>query len=193
MTCRSRSLVLCRAVLTVGVSFLVGCGPASRTSPSGVTGELPDQEVTDFVVTETDQGRPQWTLYARDASIFNARDLVVAKRVKVDFFDDKGKRSSELTADQGELNKQSRHMKARGHVVLETAEGARMTTEAMEFDNATSLITSDQLVRVERGGDVLSGTGFQSDQDLRHFEFKSKVTATVRSRAGTTFSTRGGR
>ncbi len=179
------------AALTVCGLALWGCGGSPKTSATGPSGELPDQEVTDFVITETDQGRPQWTLYARDAAMYDARNLVVARGVRVDFFDEKGARSSELKADQGELNQQTRDMTARGHVVMSTAEGSRMTTEELQFDNQTQKIHSNKLVRVERDGNVLTGTGFEGDQDLHHFEFKSQVQATVRARSGAIIETRG--
>ncbi|TMQ71845.1 MAG: LPS export ABC transporter periplasmic protein LptC, partial [Candidatus Eisenbacteria bacterium] len=88
----------------------LGCGEAPRAVPEPSGGELPDQEVSDFVVTETDAGQPQWTLYARSAAIYNARNQIVARGVRVDFFDDKGTRSSTLTAREGELNQQRRDM-----------------------------------------------------------------------------------
>jgi len=37
---------------------------------------------------------------------------------------------------------------------------------------------------VERASDVLTGYGFESDPDLRHYEFKRAVKATVRTRSG---------
>ena len=52
----ARALALC-----VLVAAGAGCAPDQRSSPVGTSGELPDQEVTDFVLTETDAGRPQWT------------------------------------------------------------------------------------------------------------------------------------
>ena len=111
----------------------------------------------------------------------------------MDFFDDKAVRSSELTAHQGEIQQQSRDMTARGQVVLQTTEGTRMTTEELRFSNNNQQITSDKLVRVERQGDVLEGTGFASDPNLHHFEFKTQVHATVRRKPGAIMDERGGR
>ena len=178
------ALVLC-AVMAAG------CSGGKRTSPTGAAGELPDQEVTDFVLTETDQGRPQWTLYARYAATYQAKNLVIARDIRVDFFDDKGARSSELTAHQGEIQQQTRNMTARGNVVMQTTEGTRMTTEELHFSNERQQITSDLLVRVERDGDVLEGTGFESDPNLHHFEFKTQVHATVRGRTGAQIESHG--
>ena len=55
----------------------------------------------------------------------------------------------------------------------------------MRFLNREQMIVSpiEQLVRVERAGDVLTGYGFESDPELEHFEFKREVQATVRTRS----------
>ena len=174
------------AALALLLLALAGCGGQRSTVPSRATGELPDQEVSDFVLTETDQGAPQWKLYARYAATYNLRNIIAARSIRVDFFDEKGAESSELTAREGEIQLQTRDMTARGNVVLQTREGTRMSTQEMRFLNREQLILSpvEQMVRVERGGDVLTGYGFQSDPGLQHFEFKQRVQATVRTRSG---------
>jgi hypothetical protein len=77
-------------------------------------------------------------------------------------------------------------MTARGNVVLQTREGTRMSTQEIRFLNREQMIVSplEQIVRVEREGDVLTGYGFESDPGLKHFEFKRKVQATVQTRSG---------
>src|SRR5262245_10949754 len=175
-----RALVL----LIAGLPLLGGCGTQRSTGPVGSTGELPDQEVRHFVLTETDQGNPVWKLYARYAAMYDARNSIVARAVRVDFFDAQGKKTSELSAREGEIDQMSRDMTARGNVVIQTAEGTRMTTEELRFLNRTQKVRSDREVRVERAGDVLTGFGFESDPELKHYEFKSKVRAQVRTHSG---------
>lgn len=155
---------------------------------------MPDQEVTDFALTETDAGIPQWKLYARYAATFEARNQVQVRAIRVDFFDEQGKSSSTLTAREGELQEQTHDMTARGNVVLQTLEGTRMSTEVIRFLNREQKIVApdEQMVRVERHGDVLTGYGFESDPDLRHFEFKRRVQATVRTQTGGDIMQRGG-
>jgi len=167
------------APAVLALLLLAGCSGTKKSNPVGAGGELPDQEVTDFVLTETDRGQPQWTLYARWAATYQSKNLVTARTVHVDFFDDKGARSSQLTADTGDIQQVTRDMTARGHVVLQTTEGTRMNTEELHFSNQAQRITSDKLVRVERKGNVLEGVGFSSDPALRHYEFVSQVHATI--------------
>jgi LPS export ABC transporter protein LptC len=160
-------------------ALLLGCSGGKKLSASGNSGLLPDSEVEDFTITETDSGKAEWTLFARHAATFTSRDLVTARAVRIDFFGVDGRQSSELTAREGELYQRTRDMIARGNVVLQTTEGWRMTTEELHFLNSRRRITSEKLVRVEKQGSVLEGVGFESDPNLEHFEFQHQVRATV--------------
>jgi LPS export ABC transporter protein LptC len=149
-------------------------------------GQLPDQEVSDFVATETDGGAVQWKMYARSAATYRARNTVIARTVRIDFFDEKGARSSTLTAQEGEMNDLTHDMTARGDVVIQTTEGTRMTTDRLHFLNKRQRVQTDSFVRVDRRGDVLTGWGFESDPGLKDFQFKRQVKATVHTRSGGT-------
>jgi len=162
-----------------------GCGNHRSSSPAESTGEMPDQEVTDFAITETDEGNIEWKLFARYAATYSARNVVEARSIRVDFYGDDGERSSTLTSRDGEINQRTRDMVARGNVVLETTEGTRLSSEELRFLNREQriVVPVTYLVRVERAGDVLTGYGFESDPELTHYEFKKRVQAKVRSNA----------
>lgn len=166
-------------VLFAGVA--AGCGQKRALGPAGSSGVLPDQEVSEFVLTETDQGIPQWTLYAQYAATYSARNTITARGIRVDFYSDKGVKNSTLTAREGEINQLSRDMTASGDVILQSTDGTRMSSQHLQFLNRAQRIRTDDFVRVERAGDVLTGVGFDSDPQLKHFEFRSQVNATVRS------------
>lgn len=167
---------------------LAGCSTGKKVSGMDASGELPDSEVEDFTVTETDSGRTQWTMFAKRAATFTAKDLVTARTVRIDFFDVDGKKNSEMVALEGELYQRTRDMVARGKVVLQTVEGWTMRTEELRFSNNRGRISSDKLVRVEKEGSVLEGVGFESDPHLEHFEFRDQVRATVQPGAGRSVS-----
>lgn len=176
-----------RAVAAVAVltaALLGGCGQKRALGPASSSGVLPDQEVSDFVLTETDQAVPQWTLYAQYAATYQARNTITARGIRVDFFNDKGVKNSTLTSREGEINQSSRDMTATGNVILQSEDGTRMSTEHLQFLNHEQRIRTDDFVRVERAGDVLTGVGFDSDPQLKHFEFRSKVNATVHTQDG---------
>lgn len=180
-------------LLGLTVALLAGCGRTGSMTPAASTGEMPDEEVQDFALTETDAGTPQWKLFARYAATYESRNLIVVHGVRVDFFDEQGKPSSTLAAREGDIQQQTHDMTARGNVVLQTADGTRMSTQLIRFMNRDQRIISpdDQLVRVERHGDVLTGYGFESDPGLRHYEFKRRVQAVVRTQSGGSILERG--
>ncbi len=176
-------------VVLIGIP---GCGESPRVSSVPAASELPDQEVSDFEATETDLGAIQWKMYARSAATYRARNTVLARGLRIDFFDDKGERASTLTSPEGEMNDLSRDMTARGGVVIQTTEGTRMTTDQLQFRNKQQRIQTESFVRVDRRGDVLTGWGFESDPQLKDFQFKREVKATVHTRSGGTVEQRGG-
>jgi lipopolysaccharide export system protein LptC len=182
------AVALALAVLIV----IPACDESPRLSSLPAAGELPDQEVSDFEATETDLGAVQWKMYARSAATYRARNTVVARGVRIDFYDEKGARASTLTAREGEMNDLSHDMVARGDVVIQTTEGTRMTTDQLQFLNKRQRIQTESFVRVDRRGDVLTGWGFESDPQLNDFQFKRQVRATVHTRSGGTVERRGG-
>ena len=177
-----RGVAVLAAAGLAAALLLGGCWQRRSMGPSGQAGELPDQEVEDFALTETNAGAVEWKLYAQRAAIFDARNTITAYGVRVDFFDEQGRQSSQLTAREGEINQLTRDMTARGNVVLQNSDGARMSTQSLRFLNRDQKIVSDELVRVERRGDVLTGIGFESDPDLKSYQFRKRIQGTVRSK-----------
>jgi LPS export ABC transporter protein LptC len=102
------------------------------------------------VLSETDQGRMEWKLYARSAATFQARNTVWPTACEWTSIDQQGKRSSTLTARRGELNQVQRDMLASGNVVLQTAKAHGCRPIHLNFINKTQRIVTDAFVRVEQ-------------------------------------------
>lgn len=182
----------CAASLRALVAFvaigtcapLSGCSRDTTVPLSPRAANLPSQEVTDFTLEESDTGRPEWILEAKYAATYSHRGLIVAKDVTIDFFDSAGEKYSHLTAAEGTVQQPGNDMEARGKVVVTTTDGTRIATESLRFLPRKRLITSDQFVRFERNGDVVTGIGFESDPSLEHFSIKREVRAQVQSSPG---------
>ncbi len=169
--------------LAFGMLLAAGCGSEDRVAPRPTqsTQELPSQEVRDFSLEESDTGTPEWILRSRYAATYDARGVIVARGVAIDFFDTKGAKYSHLTAKEGEIKRPSNDMEARGNVVVTTTDGVKIQTESLRFLNHERRIVSDAYVRLERRGDVVTGIGFESDPSLEHFVLKHEVKAQVQS------------
>jgi len=129
-----------RAGFSVVLLFLVpvllaGCEQRRSLAPAGQSGELPDSGSRGLRHHRNQLGCRGVELYAQQAAIFDVRNTITAHGVRVDFYDDKGKSSSQLTAREVRSNQVTRDMTARGNVVLQNSDGARMTTQSLRFLN----------------------------------------------------------
>lgn len=159
---------------------ILGCQSRTAPTPSGTSLRIPDQEARDFTLTETSEGKKNWTLWASYAAMYNDRNLVDAQTVRIEFFDEKGKRYSTLTAKQGVVDQRTNNLEARGDVRIVTETGVRMETDSLRWLNDVHKIVSDAFVRVTRKQDVVTGYGFASDPNLDNFHIQREVRAEVR-------------
>ena len=174
------SMVLSMLVAAV----VMGCHKDAPSTTSGEEVRIPDQEARDFTLTESMEGRKSWTLWASYAAMFNDKNLVDAKTVRIDFFDKEGRKNSSLTADQGLVFQRTNDLEARGNVRVTTESGVTLETDSLRWQNARGKIASDAFVRVTRNGDVVTGYGFESDANLEHFHLAREVRAEVQPQAG---------
>jgi len=165
------------------IAFLIaatGCKSRNAPTPGATDVRIPDQEARDFTLTETSEGKKNWTLWASYAAMYNDRNLVDARTIQIEFFDSKGKRNSTLTADQGLVDQRTNNLDAVGRVRIVTETGVHMETDSLRWMNNTQKIVSDAFVKVTRSQDVVTGYGFESDANLDHFHLKREVRAEVR-------------
>lgn len=173
------------AGLCLAIGVLVLAPACERSdSPHLSTPELPDSEVSNFTLTETVDGEIQWRMTAASAETYRGRGVIIAHDVAIDFFDEEGVVYSHLVSREGEIETATNNMIARGNVVVSTTNGTRIETETLHFLNQPRRIVSDDPVTVRRGGNVLTGIGFESDPSLEQFEFRSRVRAQVTSPRG---------
>jgi lipopolysaccharide export system protein LptC len=163
---------------------VAGCHGDAPSTPSGEDVRIPDQEARDFTLTESSEGKKSWTLWSSYAAMYNDRNLVDARTVRIDFFDREGKKNSTLTADQGLVFQRTNDLEARGKVRVTTESGVTLETDSLRWQNARGKIVSDAFVRVTRHGDVVTGYGFESDATLEHFHLAREVRAEVQPQAG---------
>jgi LPS export ABC transporter protein LptC len=163
---------------------VTGCHGDAPSTPSSEEVRIPDQEARDFTLTESSEGKKSWTLWSSYAAMYNDRNLVDARTVRIDFFDREGKKNSTLTADQGLVFQRTNDLEARGKVRVTTESGVTLETDSLRWQNARGKIVSDAFVRVTRHGDVVTGYGFESDATLEHFHLAREVRAEVQPQAG---------
>jgi LPS export ABC transporter protein LptC len=178
---RTGTVLAAGGLVVVLLTLLATTGCEDSPETKLASPDFPDQEVRSFTLTQTVEGRRDWRLTAGSAATYRDRGVIIARDVALDFFDDDGEVYSHLVAREGEIESATNNMVARGDVVVTTTNGTRIETQTLHYLNEEERILSDDRVTVTRGGDVLTGIGFESDPSLEHFEFREQVRAKVTS------------
>lgn len=159
-------------------SCLVACGgdEPTRTGtvelPGGRPGlGTPDQVVENGEHVITAQGVKKAVLVAEQLYFYNDQGKVYGDTIQVSFFDAGGEFQSMLTAEEGEMSQHSDDMIARGNVVVRGS-SSRITTEELHYDPQRNLVTSDKPTEIFQAGNVIRGSGVESDPALTNIRIR---------------------
>lgn len=177
--------ILSGPVWAVLLALLWGCPAEQETKerPPRAREMRPDQEIEQFVLEETVQGKLQWILRAKWAAIYEEEELVRLTGVNLDFLDEEGNVSSTLTSDKGLLQRVTSSMEADGRVTIVTRDSVVLKTDQLFYVGEQNLIRTESFVEITKGSDIVTGYGLESDPQLKHFEIKRRVKGHIRSEA----------
>jgi LPS export ABC transporter protein LptC len=103
---------------------------------------------------------------------------VLNKGLFITFFDEEEKISSTLKAKFGVRFTLSKRMEARYSVVVVNKKGEKLETERLVWDEGNNRIYTDAFVKVTTEKVIISGTGFESNQDFTKWKIKN-ITGTI--------------
>lgn len=184
-TCTALRAATFATALTLLGTGLAACGDGGTPSPAAAppaapaeAGPRPRQELLDYQLTETAAGVRQWVLSSDRMLRFAGREDLELTDVHMDFYR-AGEHFSTLDADSGRINPRTRAVHVWGAVDVVTADGRRLQTEDLVFDNVTGRISNEVFNRFTRGTDVVTGYGLDATPDLAYVEIKREVNAAV--------------
>ncbi len=93
--------------------------------------------------------------------------------VDVDFFDAFQRVQSELTAKYAIRYEGKNEITVRDSVVWESANGERLETEELVWDDQKHIVFSDRFVKITKPGEVLYGYGFEANEDFTRWKIKA--------------------
>ncbi|MDP8306086.1 MAG: LPS export ABC transporter periplasmic protein LptC [Candidatus Chlorobium antarcticum] len=165
------------AALTLCALLLLppGCTPpkppAQESDIPKITADTPVQESWNISFLVTEEGKRKSEIQAGHVAEFRTKGKTeqhLDKNVSVTFFDDKGAVSSSIKAERA-IMYENQDIEAIGNVVITTSEGTIIKTQYAKRSGVDRKIRSNRFVTIDRPNQTISGYGFESDQQLKHY------------------------
>lgn len=152
------------------VLLLGGC-KARETSPTATVGyaDIPaDQIIVNMEQYVTDAGRQRAVLRGDTAYIYEDSAKAHVIKVNMTLFNEDGGERAQLTAREGDFSSTTQAMVARGNVVLVTRgpDSRTIESEELHYDPNNKRIWSTKPTTMRHGQSVVSGSGFESDDQF---------------------------
>lgn len=160
-----------RVVAAAAAVLLAGACGEERPEPELAGPDFSEMEADQVMVDVehymTREGVRNAHLVADTVYLMDEGSSAHLRHYTVDFYDDRGDRTSVLTARDGVYDMQTGDMRASDSVVVVDPDGTRqLTTQELRYDAETRMLESDSAFTLVRGRDTLRGTGFVTNPGL---------------------------
>lgn len=135
-----------------------------------------DQQISEFSLTGYgEKGKRNWDLAGKSADIFT--DVVKLTDVVGNLY---GKEEDiKLTADRGDFSKTDGKVHLEKNVVVTTSSGTKLTTDSLDWDRKNQLVTTDDVVNIQRQNMVTVATGAKGEPSLKKVALKKDVQVNI--------------
>lgn len=164
-TARLASILLC----ALAPLRLSGCTDAG-VRPTTVTqvADSADQVLFKMNTNITADGVRRSYVEAETAYVYQGRQTMDLRHVRMLFFDAQGNQKSTLTADRGVYGTYSNRLDARGHVVVTSTDGRKLVTEHLIYDKLSNQIKVDTAFVYDSPTEHTTGKGLDTDIDFKN-------------------------
>ena len=104
---------------------------------------------------------------------------IMPKGLFVIFYNEKGKESTTLKADYGVRYEKSKRIDVKYNVEVVNANGEKLNTEHLIWDEVKKKIISDVFVKITTNKEIIMGKGLEANQDFTQYEIK-EITGSIR-------------
>ncbi|MDD4980302.1 MAG: LPS export ABC transporter periplasmic protein LptC [Candidatus Omnitrophica bacterium] len=135
-----------------------------------------DQQINEFSLASFgEKGKRSWDLSGKSADIFD--NIVKLKSVVGNLYGEK--EDIRLTADKGDFDKADGKVHLEENVIITTSTGAKLTTDSLDWDRKNRLVSTKDMVSIERGNMVTTASGASGEPDLKKVSLEKDVTVNI--------------
>lgn len=155
------------------------CEQNTDTTQKTDMGNLPQQKIVDAKINFTEHNTKYATLYAEELMKYESKNITLASKVKINFFDSLGNVRTVLTSDSGRVTNGKEHIKTWGNVKVESKDNVTLWTDSLKWSSKTNLITTEDTVRIKQRGDEIQGVGLVSDVHFNNIRLKKNISGEI--------------
>lgn len=135
---------------------------------------IPVQESWDSKVVFTENGMLKGILYTDHIRAFNDPKEKLLDGVRFEFYNKKGKKTSQLTSKHGRIDELTQDMYAIDSVVaINDSSNIRLETNELMWRKKDEKIISEKFVRITSDEEIIEGYGFESDQQIKNYVIRN--------------------
>ncbi len=157
-----------KKIILIIVLLLSLCGEKSKEKKNNMPSGFEKVHLV-----ESKRDIPSFELFA--SHVADKEDSVLLIDFKVIFYDSLAKKTGELRADSGWVDRKSLNILAKKNVVLKTEKESLLTQEALWIDSL-KIAKSDKDVALYHRGNIAYGKGFVTEKNLKEIIIRGRVT-----------------
>jgi len=159
--------------LVAGLALLAGCGGTEKEIKQPVTYKGPLREVRNLEMLFSDSARLKIHLKAPLQLEQTNGDQHFPKGVYIEFYDEKGVKSTTLKANKGIRYATTNLYNVQGNVIVRNLQkGETLNTEELTWKPETKKIFTEKFVTITTAEEVLTGIGLDAMQDMTHYRIR---------------------
>ena len=167
--------------------FLQSSGYDISAKNISIRGSEADLTIDQMHVVQNKQGDKNWEMWAKTAKIYHKKNLTELEVIHIRYYPKNGK-PLDITADNGEMENDSRNMLVRGNVLIKSSVGYTLRTDSLRFRPKDKQIDTDAKILLEGKSFNLTGVGLHGQTDIGLFILNHSVKAVIYNTGTNTFA-----
>lgn len=141
---------------------------------------FPVETIKDCEIIYSDSSKVRVLLSAAIMNRFNheKKYVEIGDGLKVQFFDESGKKESELLSDYAIIDEENDVMQAQKNVVVRNVNGDILESETLNWSQEKQEIFTDDFIKITTANEVIFGQGLVSNQNFTKYTIK-KIKGTI--------------
>jgi LPS export ABC transporter protein LptC len=141
---------------------------------------FPVETIKDCEIIYSDSSKVRVLLSAAIMNRFNheKKYVEIEDGLKVQFFDESGKKESELLSDYAIIDEENDVMQAQKNVVVRNVNGDVLESETLNWSQEKQEIFTDDFIKITTANEVIFGQGLVSNQNFTKYTIK-KIKGTI--------------